>query len=192
MMRIVSVLLLWVIALGSLHAYMKSIEPPLSRTVALSGATGGAVAPAQEGAAESSPEYAAAGGYSIEATATCEVEPDPFALATDGSEAPAALRVQEGDRKILTMTGGVEPGAPVLAGLGPDWGDREREFFAEANMPLDFAGRSCALRLRLLRDSAPLTEETLWTDGGNRIAGTFRVSPVEAGAETGEGAPRHE
>ena len=170
MKRIAAVLSLWVIVLGGLNLYMNRLE---ARKSVL------APVPSQ---AESSADYA------LEITTTFNVEPDPFALRTDNSSKPAALLVRIGE-KVLADISEAEAGIPVRIAPVPGMLAGVNEFFVEANMPLEMTGRNLALRLRLLRDGLPAAEKTFWSEGENRIAGTFRVNP---GKDPEVSEPRHE
>ncbi|MHC1724821.1 MAG: hypothetical protein AB9866_02160 [Syntrophobacteraceae bacterium] len=161
MKRIAAVLLLWVVVFGGLHLYLKRFE-------------------AMRPAAASPPrQVESSGSYALEITTTFSVEPDPFALQTDSSGKPAALLIRIGQQEVSTEIPEVDAGIPVriapVQGIIPGM----NELFVEAVMPLEMSGKSLALRLRLLRDEVPVAEKTFWSEGGNRIAGTFRVKLSE-------------
>lgn len=156
MKRIAAVLLIWVVVFGGLSFYMNRFE-------------------ARQSAATPAPRQALSDAdYSLEVTATFNIEPDPFALRTENSADAAALLVRIGEREIL-RTLQVEAGVPVQVQPVPGIHPGMNEFFVEANMPLEMAGKNLALQLKLKRDGLPVAEKTLWSEGENRIAGTFPV-----------------
>jgi len=156
MKRIAAVLLLWIAVFGGLALYMKRLETKRP-------------APAPEPPRIESPAV-----YALEVTTTFNVEPDPFALRTDDSGKPAALLVRIAEREIMRVAE-VQAGIPVRAEPVAGIIQGMNEFFVEANMPLDTTGKSVALRMRLIGDGLPVAEQTFWSEGESRIAGTFRV-----------------
>lgn len=173
MRRIATALLLWVIVLGGLNLYMKRFET------------------SDPDAASSSRQRLAQveAPYAMELTTTFDVEPDPFALTVNASKEPAGLVVQLQGHEVLRKGGEVEAGTPIVLNPVPGLVRGLNEFFVEANMPLDSIGKSYALRLRLMQAGSLVTEETFWSEGGNRITGLLRVSLEN---DNQDGAPRHE
>lgn len=125
------------------------------------------------------PRPEAAGTYRLEVTATFTVEPDPFALTLNSDEQPPALLVQLAGRDIIRITDKLLQGEPLtvepLEGLktGPN------EFFIRATPGPEDAGRSQALRLRLLYGDAVLTDQTVWSTPPDPIATTLTVKVPE-------------
>ena len=154
-MRIVLVVLIWVVLAGGLALYMHN------RT-----------------AVQSAPEmelHAARGEFALEVTTTFPLEPDPFALRSDGNEDAPALVVRVNGREVLRRTERVEPGAPIRVEPFTGLGQGDNELYVEANPPLDIAGRSQAVRVRVLQDSTVIADRSFWSDQGNRIAAAFPV-----------------
>lgn len=157
MKRIAAVLFLWIVVFGGLNLYMKRFEARQSANVPVF----------RQVQSESF--------YALEVTATFKVQPDPFSLRTENSSDPAALSVRIGEREILRRAE-VEAGVPVRVKPVPSMVLGTNEFFVEANMPLELTGKNLALQIKLIRDGLPVAEKTMWSEGGNRIAGTFSVN----------------
>ncbi len=188
MKRITAALVLWIVVLGGLQLYMRRFESPASMAKSAFPSANSPAPPQSQQPPEAGPtvleprqgpaspfDYGA--GYSMELTATFPVEPDPFALNADGSREPPAVLVRLADREILRLTGNVEPGVPILLSPVPGMDANLNEFYVEANMPLEFSGRNLALQVRVLEDGRPVVEKTFWSEGRNKIAGAFEVSP---------------
>jgi hypothetical protein len=173
MRRIATALLLWVIVLGGLNLYMKQFETSDSD----------AAEPSRQRPAQAEALYV------MELTTTFNVEPDPFALTADDSKEPAGLVVQLHGNEVLRKTGEIEAGTPVVLNPVPGMIRGLNEFFVEAYMPLDSIGKSYALRLRLMQAGIPVTDETFWSEGGNRVTGVLRVGLEN---DKQDGGPHHE
>jgi len=172
MMRVAAALVLWVVVLGGLDLYMARFDRSPSVTTS------------------ASRQLRTGATYSMELTTTFGVEPDPFALNTDASREPATLIVRLGSYEILRETQRVEAGAPFLVSPIQGMTPGLNEFFVEANMSLESSGRSFALRLRLMRDGLPVAEKTFWSEGQNKITGTFQVD-IEEDKQDGESHHEH-
>lgn len=154
-MRIVLALLIWVVLAGGLALYMHN-----------------------RSTVQSAPEmvlHAAHGEFAVEVTTTFPLEPDPFALRSDGNEDASALVVRVNGREVLRRTERVEPGAPIVVERITGLAQGDNEFYVEATPPLNMVGRSQAVRVRVLQDSSVIADHSLWSDQGNRIAAVFPV-----------------
>ena len=109
-------------------------------------------------------------------TTSFAVEPDPFALQSDAGEKPHALLVKLNGREILKRTESFPGGTPVQTDHVEGIVEGLNELYVEANPPLDQAGRSHAVRVRVLRDGRPVLERSFWSEPGARIATTFALS----------------
>lgn len=168
-MRLALVAAIWIVLLGGLVLFMHSRE---ENTQTL------------EMIFES-----AAAKYGLELVTTFAVEPDPFALQTDASDAPAALLVRLNGKEVMRKSKRLERGAPIKLESVPDLLRGHNEFYIEANPPLEQSSGANAVRMRLLRDGSPIAEKTLWAEPGGKIAATFSVTVEEHAQEHGK---RHE
>jgi len=168
-MRPILAFLIWVVFIGGLAAYMHTRE------------TAARVRPVEL--------KSAVGSYALEITPTFNVEPDPFALRTDDGTSDKALLIRVNGQDILKMSDRVERGSPIrvepLTGLV----DGANEIYLEATPPIEVAGRSFALRVRLFRDGSEFADRTFWTEGGSKIATSF---PVKIEPEGTPEKDRHE
>jgi hypothetical protein len=171
MKRILAALLLWAFVLGGLDLYMRRFEAS-PRVVA-------------SASSQEKPRTQLQAIYSMELTTTFGVEPDLFALNANTSEEPATLVVRLGDHEILKETRKVAAGVPIRVAPVPGIDRGLNEFFVEAGMSTESSGKSFALRLRLMRDGLQIAEKTFWSEGENKIAGTFQVN-IEEGKTDGD------
>lgn len=169
-MRVFLAAIIWVVLVGGLALYMQS------RTV---------VEPAATWHAEE-----ASGAYALEVTPSFSAEPDPFALDSDAGGA-SALRVRLNGEDVLVLTETVEGGRPQRVESLKGVVIGSNEFYVEANPPLDFGDRACAVRVRLFEGDVPLADETLWSDAGIRIASTFTVNVTAHENETEDDGHGH-
>ncbi len=156
-MRFLMVALVWVAFVGGLALYMRRRPQPAPMIQ---------LQPTRAG-----------GMFSLEITTSATLQPDPFALQTKKSSAPALL-VRANGREISRLTQAVPGGSRIGIIFIPGIVQGENEFYIEANPPLAEAGKAFALRLRLLRDEHPVAggERTLWSEPGWKIATTFSVT----------------
>lgn len=124
---------------------------------------------------QAAPEQAeAAGSFALEIVTTFGAEPDPFDLPGDNENA-AALVVNFRGQEILRWTERIAAGEPVrvepLEGIKVG----ENEFFITAKPPLDQSNRAHAIRVRILKDGAPLVEKTIWSEPGHPVAGIVEL-----------------
>lgn len=155
-MRLVLTAVIWVVLVGGLALYM------FNRT-----------------AVQSASElnlHTPSGDFAVEVTTTFPLEPDPFALRSEGSDEAPALVVRVNGREVLRKTERVEPGEPIRVEPIPGFAQGANEVFVEANPRLDMAGRSQAVRVRVLQDTNVLADRSLWSDQGNRIAAAIAVN----------------
>jgi len=123
--------------------------------------------------------HAADGQVTVEVTTTFPLEPDPFALHGSGSDDAPALVVRVNGRDVLRRTERVEAGSPIRVDSVSGLAQGKNEIYVEANPPLDMAGKSQAVRVRVLQDSSVIADRSLWSDEANKIAAAFAVN-IEA------------
>lgn len=154
-MRPILVAVIWLVLVGGLLAYVQTRD------------TGKA--------ADDYHLHQATGGFRLEATTTFDVEPDPFALTTNADEQPAAFLLKVNGAEAVRLTERLKGGAPIVVEPVPGLVEGKNELFVEAVPPLDQAGRSQAIRVRLLCDGHPIADHTLWSEPGSKIATAFPV-----------------
>ena len=121
--------------------------------------------------------------YTVEVTATFDLEPDPFALTLDDRDDPPVLRVALEGKDIVRETKNLPAGIPLRSKAVTGLREGINEFYVEAAVPEEDSGKSAALRIRLLTGDRSVAEHTIWSDGDVVIAGVFRA---DLGEETGE------
>ncbi|MCA1960149.1 MAG: hypothetical protein LDL33_05080 [Desulfomonile sp.] len=154
-MRPALTLLLWVVLVGGLAVYMN-----------------------QRTAVQNAPHidlHTAGGQFAMEVTTTFPLEPDPFALRNGENDDAQALVVRVNGRDVLRRTERVEAGLPIRVESISGLTQGENEVYVEANPPLDMAGKSQAVRVRVLQDASVIADKSLWSDQGNKIAAAFGV-----------------
>lgn len=166
-MRPLIAVLIWVVLVGGLLLYVRSRD-------AVDTAPSFRLVPAQ-------------GTYSVEITTTFTAEPDPFALRVEDEEKPSALSLKLNGKEVLRLTDRVDAGSPIrvepLRGLV----EGSNELYLEANPPAGEAGRSHAVRVRVLRDGIPLSDRSFWSGQGSKIATTLRVNLTPGGQQEEDG-----
>lgn len=163
MKRIVTALLLWTVLVGGLALYMQRRTPVE--------------------AVEGFQPQAAKGLFGIEVTTSFNALPDPFALDTgDGGEG-AALRLRVNGVEALTLREPVAAGTLIRVEKAPGMITGVNEFFVEASPPLEESDRAHAVRVRVFQNGESLAEETLWSEPGSRVAGTFTLELPESADE---------
>ena len=133
------------------------------------------------------PGLKAAGQISLEITLTFAAGADPFAV--DADDSPSLLVVFEGN-ELLRITESIEPGETIRIDDVPNVTVGINEFYVRASpQHLDESAR--AIRVRVLRDNHPLTEDSIWSQPGTLVEGTVVVSieslpetPAEATGDT--------
>ncbi len=122
-------------------------------------------------------------GYSLEVTPGFTAMPDPFALASEDERPVPVLTARLGGRELLAMASGVEDGVPII--LDPLEGivAGVNELYVEATPPSSAGGGHHALRLRIFKGAAPLSEKTLWSAPGEGISGVLRFTAAEKKTE---------
>jgi hypothetical protein len=143
------------------------------------------------GAVASRPQVelqAAQGHYALEITTTFAVEPDPFALQTEGGEQKPALLVRLADKEILRVTERLESGVPIGVEPLTELTEGTNEIYLEASAPLEQAGKSHAVRVRVLRDGQTVAERSFWSGSDGRVADTMRfVAAIPRDKDEGHG-----
>ncbi len=161
MARVIMAAAVWVVIVGGVGLYMnRRVDAPPVQAVET---------------------REAQGSYTLEVTPSFAAETDPFALTTDTSASPAALRVLVNGQVALERESEVAGGQPIRVDDVPGLIEGGNEFYVEANPPLSEGSRSHAVRVRILCDGEALAEHSLWSEEGGRIAATFRLA-IEAAA----------
>jgi len=130
---------------------------------------------------------AATGKFSVDLTLSfTAAAADPFAVAAEVGGRQPVLKVQLNGQQLLSAT--TAPPAGELIQIADPRGIvvGKNEFLVEADPPLDEANRAHAVRLRVLRDGAPIAEQTVWSEPGARLVARFEVvvpAAVKAAAE---------
>ncbi len=158
MLRILMALAVWALLMGGVGLYMERREM-----------TGTA------------PEYIrpeAPGVYALEVTTSFVVEPDPFAVQLDESQAPAALVLRMGKQELIRRAEKLEAGEGVKVERVEGLVVGRNEFFIEANPPTEQIQRAHAVRVRITRDGAPVADRTFWTEPGAKLAAAFELEIV--------------
>lgn len=117
-------------------------------------------------------EHRAAGNFRLELLATAALGPDAFAL--DSSEA-AALDVSYLGHSVVTRTEPLDAGQPLVVEPIEGLVEGANEFFVRC-WPQDTTAQvPLAVRLRILRDDAILSEQTLWSEAGEPVQAAVRL-----------------
>ncbi len=117
-------------------------------------------------------EHRAAGNFRLELLATAALGPDEFAL--DATQA-AALDVSYRGQSVVTRTEPLEAGQPVVVEPIEGLVEGANEFFVRC-WPQDTNSTvPLAVRLRILRDDAILSEQTLWSELGEPVQAAVRL-----------------
>jgi hypothetical protein len=115
----------------------------------------------------------AAGAFDVEITLTFDAGADA-AFSLDPTQA-TALRVEFRGRELLRREQPVAAGTPLhlekVKGITPG----ANEFFIEAQPANQSLGVAHAVRVRVLRDSNPIADQTLWSDPGLPVRGAVSV-----------------
>lgn len=154
-MRPILAIIIWLVLIGGLSAYMHGREE-------IHRATSYEVRKLTE-------------DFALEVTTTFDVEPDPFALRTDTQASAPALLVRVNGQEALRRSDRVDRGIPQRLEPVPGLIQGRNEIYLEANPPLDQAGHSLAVRVRVFRGDQPVADQSLWSDQGSSIAATFPV-----------------
>ncbi len=156
MTRILLAGLSWFLFVGGLHLYMARRDAALTaqqQAIALAFSRG---------------------HHTIEITPTFTAEPNPFALRLDESPTPAALLVRLNDKELLRLTDRVAGGRPVMIEEVKGLVLGANEIFIEASPPDTKANVNHAVRVRVFRDDVPVSDTTLWSEGGSAVSGVVR------------------
>ena len=111
----------------------------------------------------------------VEITTTSLLQPDPYALVTNGLQEAACLLVRLDGKEILRNTSIVPAGISVCLNTVPPLNAGLNEFYIEASAPIEKARKNFAVRIRLMQRDQVLAEKTVWSEMPSRIAGTFRI-----------------
>lgn len=169
-MRMVWALMIWIVFIGGLLFFVRHREGVSEREAVVF-----------------EPQRAA-GSYVLTVTTTFAAEPDPFALAGESENPPAALIVRMGPRTLLRATERLEAGVPVAVPMNDAIVQGTNEIYLEAYPPLA-DGRSRAVRIQLAKDGLPVAEWTFWSELGGTIAETLRFEIGRDGEEHGHAHP---
>ena len=115
----------------------------------------------------------AAGRFDVELTLTFDVSPDEFSL--DANTAPSLLVVMEG-QELLRETSTLTSGYPIVVEDVQGIATGANEFFVRATPAGTSAQLVRGLRVRILRDGHPISEQSIWSDPGQPVEGIVRVN----------------
>jgi hypothetical protein len=125
-------------------------------------------------------EVTAAGRFDVELTLTFDAGPDAFAL--DPTSA-AALLVQLRGHDVLRRTDRIAAGTHVVVKSVAGIVVGANEFYVQATPQDTTSPVARALRVRVLRNGNPLSQQTLWSEPGDVIQGAIVVEvPAWSGA----------
>ena len=162
-MRIILAALIWVLFIGGLLLHMASRQSvPVAQ----------ATLPGEE--ATNSPSH-----YTLEITPGFSAAPDPFALVTEAGERAPLLTVRMGGRTLLRVEEEMAAGVPIPLSPVEGLAAGENEIYIQASPPVEEAGKSHALRVRILDEGIPLAEKTFWSAPGGAVGGTFAFTLAE-------------
>lgn len=166
MKRIPFVILVWALLLGGMTFYMRHRD---GRRRAMAAPTARTADRAE-------------GTFSVEVTPTFPVEADPFALRTDADRGDAGLVVLLNGRDLLRRSDGGEPGEVIRLDGVAGFAVGANEVRVEAYPPEEPGDRRHFVQVRVLRNGAPLADDTFWSEGGAAVTGSLGVE-VPSGAE---------
>ncbi len=109
---------------------------------------------------------AAAGTFSLEITLTFDAQPDAFE--------PTSLVVLHAGRELLRRDDRVPAGEGVKIEIA-ELPVALNEFFVTASAGDEATPAARAVRVRVLRDGAPIAEQTLWSEPGEPVSGKVLV-----------------
>ena len=154
-MRFLLTVLVWLIMVGGLAVYIDQRD---RRPRTESQVVAEVAAPVEE--------------YTLELTPTFSTAADPFALSGDRT-ASATMVARLGERELFRSEKPLPAGLPVsvhpVAGLVIG----RNELFLRAAPPASDALKDHAVRVRLLRGSRIVFDETLWGKSGAAVAGSI-------------------
>jgi antitoxin (DNA-binding transcriptional repressor) of toxin-antitoxin stability system len=117
-------------------------------------------------------EHPAPGVYSLEITLTFDAGPDPFALAASDQ---TCLEVLFRGQTLLRRVERVSAGEKVVITPIEDIVAGKNEFVFKASPADSRPEMAYAARVRLLRDDAPIAEQSLWSESGGIVEGKLLV-----------------
>lgn len=155
--------LVWLLCLGSVSLYMHLREDVRDHTAAQ---TAAALAAAQA-------------RFDLEATLTFRAQADPFALTVDDAADVGSISLN--GEPVMDFSEAAAPGTPLQLRLEGVL-DGVNELLVQAAPPGEL-GVNHAVRVRVFRDGAPMTEATFWSEGGGAVLGTLLFDAVHPGKD---------
>jgi hypothetical protein len=154
-MRLILVIIVWIVIVGGLSLYMHSrVEKHVSTEVTFEQAKG---------------------EYSLELITTSKLVPDPFSLSTAQMSEPASLIVKVNGTEVLRTSAPIESQSRIKIPSVKNLIDGQNEIYVEANPPVDQTNAVFAVRVRIILNNRIVTERTLWSDPGMKIADTINL-----------------
>lgn len=165
-MRIISVILVWIFIIGGIFAYMAH-QNAGRKAVLL---TNDEVIKKKT-------------TCRFEITSTFTAESDPFALTLPGEESNTGFILKVGNRTILKKADNIQAGIPFTTEEIANLAIGTNEAWLEASPPVDNYTLHNAVRLAVFQGDQKLSEKTLWSEPGAKIAGTvsFELKEIEEG-----------
>ena len=122
---------------------------------------------------------AAGQNFILEITPTCSPQSDPFALQGEAGDSPSLI-VRTSQHELFRAEDDMERGVPVQVQPVHGLVEGRNELYLQGTPPLSEAHRDHAVRVRLLKDSRVVADETIWGHGGAGVAGTisFILTPM--------------
>jgi len=118
--------------------------------------------------AESVVEHAG-GKFSVELTLTFDAAPDGFALE------PVSALVQFDGKDLFRSAERIAAGTSIVIDNVKDILAGKNDFYVKIVAADERFDLQHAVRLRVLRNGAPIAEHTLWSDPGEPVEGVVRV-----------------
>ncbi len=153
-MRFILVLCIWIVIIGGVYTYTVNRDRHIPTTIRrIEAAT------------------LDTRNFSLEITPTFTLEKDPFALSLNEEE--SLVEVLVNGRSIQVNTEQSQAGQIMrvehIAGLV----EGANEIFIEASPPNSDSSSEYGLRLKVLEDTLPVAETTLWSNAGSLVSGSL-------------------
>ena len=150
-MRPLAAILLAVLILGSVKAYMlfeRSLPPPM---------------------VVSTVQQSAAGKFSVDVTLTFDAAADEFALE------PLSVVIELQGQELFRSREPVPADRPIVLEDVPRVVEGRNSFFLKVTPADSDFNSERAVRVRVLRDGEPVSEQTLWSEPGGVVEGIVNV-----------------
>ncbi len=154
-MRFLLCIFLWIFFVGGLWAYTLYRD-----------------ASQPEGPAQVAALQVLSGDYVLEVTPSFSIEKDPFALAIDDDADSSGLDVRLNGVPLAVDADNISRGKVVKITKGLVLTAGFNEFYVKASPPTSEAHLDHGIRVRLLENGVPLTDQTVWGSQGSVVAGS--------------------